>query len=216
MTVRIVIAEDHAVLCATLRALLDVEPDLEVVGEAANAGEVLCLIDQLRPDVVLLDLVLPDLQGFHTVCQVSRTLPTAHLLLLVDDEDVGVTREALLAGAAGCVVIRAAMTTLVCAVRAVAQGQLYIQPSVMRALLADWLPYPAWLQQSADRLTPREVDVVYLIAQGYTNREVAKTLGLSVRTVESHRENIMTKLGLHSRAELVRYAAARRLVHLPH
>lgn len=215
MRIRILIAENHPVLRAALRALLGAEPDLEVVGEARDMGEVLCLAATLRPDIILLDINLPELQGFQALRRLSRALPSVQILLLTDSEESSLVRDALVAGAVGCVVRQAADSTLVAAIRAVSQGCIYIQPDLLRALLSDPRLPPAWSREDAEDLTPREADVVRLIAQGYTNRQAAAELGLSVRTVESHRENVVVKLGLHSRAELVRYATARRLVAAP-
>jgi len=215
MRIRILIAENHVVLRASLRALLDGEPDLDVVGEAGDMGEVLCLAATRRPDVILLDISLLDQQGFEALRRLSRALPTMQILLLTDSEESSLVRDALVAGAAGCVVGQAADSTLVVAVRAVSQGCIYIQPDMLRALLRDLRPQPAWSEEGAEDLTPREVDVLRLIAHGSSNRQVAEALDLSVQTVESHRANIMLKLGLHSRMELVRYAAARRLADVP-
>jgi DNA-binding NarL/FixJ family response regulator len=215
MMIRILIAEDHPVLRAALRALLETEPDFEVVDEAADTDEALRLADQARPDVVLLDLGLPDLRGFGAVRLLRQAPCDSQVLLLMDYEDAGLARDALLAGASGCVISQLADSTLVAAVRAVSQGQLYIQQCLMRALLADLAPRAAWPQEGSVDLSSQELDVLRLIAQGYTNRQMAEELGLSVRTVGSHREKIMVKLGLHSRVELARYAAARRLVQVP-
>lgn len=207
MSFRMLIAEGHPALRADLRALLEAEPDLEVAGEADNMRELLHLAGRLCPDIILLDVELPGLQGFEAIRQLCEALPNTQLLLLTDYLDAGLGRDALLAGAAGCVVSRAAASTLAVAARAVSQGQLYIQQSVVRALLADPLVRTVSSQQAG--LTPRELDVLRLIAQGYTNRQVAEALALSVRTVESHRAKLMEKLDLHSRADLVRYAAGR-------
>jgi len=215
MSIRILIAENHAVLRAALRALLDTEPDLAVVGEAVNMGEVVCLAAALRPDVILLDIGLPGLQGFQALQRLRRALPTVQILLLTDSEESSLARDALVAGVAGCVVSQDAETTLVAAIQTVAQGCVYAPPSLVRTLLTELRLQPVWPELRAADLTACEVVIIRLIAQGYTNRQVAEELGVSVRTVECHRANIMLKLGLHSRMELVRYATAQRLVEVP-
>lgn len=213
MSFRILIAEDHPALRADLRTLLEADPDLEVVGEADDACGMLLLAGRLHPDVILLDMDLPDLRGFEAIRQLSETLGCARVLLLTHYVDDGLVRDALLAGAAGCVVSQSAETTLAVAARAVAQGQLYMSQSVVRALLADLRVHMA--PPRDDALTQCELDVLQLIAQGYTNRQVAEALALSMRTVETHRAKLMEKLGLRSRAELVRYATARGLAERP-
>jgi DNA-binding NarL/FixJ family response regulator len=215
MMIRVLLAEDHPVLRAALRALLDAELDLEVVGEARDSSATLDLAGQVRPEVIVLDIGLPGLQSFDTVRMLTQALPDTQLLILMDYEDAGLARDLLVAGAAGCVICQVADSTLAAAVRAVSQGQLYINPYVMRALLADLLLQAAFRQQATADLTPGEADVLRLVAQGYTNRQISEELGLSVRAVESHREKIMVKLGLHGRAQFVRYAAIQKLAAEP-
>jgi two-component system response regulator NreC len=215
MTIRILIAEHHAVLRAALRALLDAEPDFEVVGEAEHMGGVFCLAAALRPEIILLDIGMPDLRGFQALRRLSRKLPTARVLLLTDSAESSLAWDALAAGVAGCVVSQAAETTLVTAIQTVAQGYIYVQPSLVQTLLTELRLQSLRPELGEEDLTAGEVDVVRLIAQGYTNRQVAEALDLSVQTVESHRASVMLKLGLHSRVELVRYASARRLVEMP-
>ena len=215
MTIRILIAEHHALLRATLRALLDAEPDFEVVGEAENMSEVFDLAATVRPEIILLDIGMPDLQGFPALRRLSARLPTVQVLLLTDSEESSLARAALAAGVAGCVFSQAAETTLVPAIQMVAHGYLYAQPSLVQTLLTELRLQPVWPEPGEEDLTADEAGVVCLIAQGYTNRQVAETLNLSVQSVESHRASAMLKLGLHSRVELVRYASARRLVDMP-
>ena len=215
MAIRILLAEDHAALRAALRALLEAERDLEVVDEAGSAGEMLRLVDEVRPDVIVLDIGLPGLHGFEGTHELRQILPETQILVLMDEEDPSLTRDALVAGAADCVSSQAAESTLVTAIRAVSAAHLYIQPGVLRELLADRRMHSAWFEERTAGLTPCEVDVLRLIAHGRTNRQVAEELGLSVQMVESHRANIMAKLGLHSRVELVRYAATRQLARMP-
>jgi two-component system response regulator NreC len=205
--VRILLADDHGVLRAGLRALLNAEDDLEVVGEAVSGDEVLQLAPRLEPDLVLLDLNMPGPGGIEVTRQLGEMLDDTRVLVLTLHEDEGLMQEAINAGASGYIIKRAVESELINAIRAVARGEIYIHPSMTRALLrgpTSRTPSPscAW-----EPLTPRENDVLRLIVLGYTNRQAADELGLSVRTVESHRANLMSKLGLKSRVELVRWAA---------
>jgi two-component system response regulator NreC len=213
--IRILIAEFHSALRAALRSLLGAEPDIEIVGEAGDTSAMLGLAGELRPDVIVLDIGLPDLHGFEALRQLSHALPTTQILLLTDYHDPCLVRDAVIAGAAGCVASQDAGSTLVAAVRTVGLGNLYVQPDTVRALLADLIAPAAWSVERRVALTPREEDVLRLVALGFTNRQVAAELDLSVQAVESARDTIMIKIGLHSRVELVRYAALRRLIETP-
>ncbi len=206
MPTRILIADDHGVLRAGLRALLNAEPDVEVVGEAADGHETLRLVRDLEPDVVLLDLSMPGPGGIEVTRQVKRVLPDTRVLILTVHEDESLLREAIQAGAAGYIIKRAVESELINAIRAVWRGDVYIHPAMTRVLLKDVAPARAPDEPPAEPLTPRESEVLQLIAQGYTNRQIAEKLTISVRTVETHRANLMDKLGLRSRVELVRYA----------
>lgn len=206
MTIRILIADDHGVLRAGLRALLRAEPDLKVVGEAADGNAVLRLAHELRPDIVLLDVSMPGLGGIETTTRLRRLLPEARILILTIHEDEGLLREAIRAGAAGYIIKRAAESELINAIHVVWRGDIYIHPSLNRALLRDLSPVQAPDTPSVESLTPREVDVLRLIARGYTSRQIAEVLNISARTVEGHRANLTNKLSLHSRVDLVNYA----------
>lgn len=205
MTVRILIADDHGVLRAGLRALLNAEPDLDVVGEARDGREALRLAGELQPELVLMDVSMSGLDGLETTRLLRRHHPQIRVLLLTLHEEEDLVREAVEAGASGYIVKRAAGSELLGAVRAVAAGHMYVHPSMTRAFLGRQKALPEDTT-SADTLTPRETDVLELVAAGYTNRQVADRLGISSRTVETHRANLMAKLNLSSRAALVRYA----------
>lgn len=206
MPIRILIADDHGLLRAGLRALLNAEPDLQVVDEAADGPAALSMIQKLRPDVVLLDIGLPGLSGIEVTRRLQKTLPKIRVLILTVHEDESLLREAIRAGAAGYIVKRAVESELIDAIRAVWRGNQYVHPAMTHALLRDLAPPPPCDEPPVEQLTPREIGVLRLLAQGYTNRQVAETLHLSVRTVESHRSNLTSKLGMHSRLELIRYA----------
>ena len=207
MTVEILLADDHGVLRAGLRALLNAEKDLSVVGEAASGDEVLQLAVELRPDMVLLDLNMPGPGGIEVTRRLRDLLPETRVLVLTVHEDEGLLREAIDSGASGYIIKRAVESELINAIRAVANGDLYIHPSMTRALLREPTERKQAPPGAQESLTPRETDVLRLIVRGYTNRQAAEELGLSVRTVETHRANLMGKLGLESRVELVRWAA---------
>ena len=206
VAIQILIADDHGVLRAGLRALLNAEPDLEVIGEAADGDETLRAAWELQPHVVILDLSMPGPGGIEVIRQLKHVLPETRVLVLTVHEDDSLLREAIRAGAAGYVTKRAVESELINAIRAVWRGDIYVHPAMTRALLSGLQPSENEEQAPAEVLTPRETEVLRLIALGYTNRQIAEALSISIRTVETHRSNIMGKLGLRSRVDLVRYA----------
>lgn len=207
MLTRILIVDDHGVLRAGLKALLSDRVDMHVVGEAGDGQEALRQLLLLQPDLVLLDLSLPGMGGIEIARQIKEQRPSTAVLILTVFEDVSLLREALQAGASGYILKRAAGEELISAIQAVIRGDLYVHAALTRALLDGLSPAPQARPVGEETLTRREIDVLRLIAQGYTNRQIADSLTISIRTVESHRANLMSKLDLHSRVELVRYAA---------
>jgi DNA-binding NarL/FixJ family response regulator len=216
--IRILIADDHGLLRAGLRALLDADPHLEIVGEATTGEETLSRARDLCPDVVLLDIRMPGPGGIEATRQLAAALPETRVLILTAYEDEALLRGAMQAGAAGYIVKRAIESELLDAIHAVWRGDVYVHPAMTRALLKDVLPEPceAAAPPAGDGfcevLTARELDVLRLVATGHTNRQAADVLGIGVRTVETHRANVMDKLGLRGRVELVRYAMAHGLL----
>jgi two-component system, NarL family, response regulator NreC len=210
MSVRILIADDHGVLRAGLRTLLHGVADIQVVGEAGTGEEALQLADQVQPDLVLLDISMPGLDGLEVTRRLKDSWPATRVLIMTMHEDTGLLREALRAGAAGYIVKRAVESELITAIQAVHRGELYVHPSLTRGLFQDLTPAPP-ARLEVEALTPRELDVLRLLALGHTNRQIAQVLSLSVRTVESHRSSIVDKLGLRTRAELAQYAAEHHL-----
>ena len=208
MPTRILLADDHNILRAGLRALLNAESDFDVVGEADDGKQVLQLTATLRPDMVLMDINMPGLGGIEATKQLKATFPETHVLILTVHEDETLLRAAIHAGASGYVIKRAAESELINAIRAISQGDVYIHPAMTRVLLKDLAPMPPPKSSisTQETLTKREVDVLRLIARGYTNNQIAELLSISPRTVEGHRANLMQKLDLHSRVELVEYA----------
>jgi two-component system response regulator NreC len=216
MPTRILIADDHGVLRAGLRALLNAEPDLVVVGEAADGQAALRLAGEVHPDVVVMDISMPGADGIEVTRQLKKDSPSVHVLILTVHEDESLLRAAIRAGAAGYIVKRAVESELISAIHAACRGELYVHPSMTRALLHDLQPAFVSEDVAVELLTPREIEVLRLVAKGYTNRQIAEDLSISVRTVESHRANVMDKLNLRSRVELVRYATKHGLLDLVH
>ncbi len=220
--IRVFLADDHAVLRAGLKALLSAQADIDVVGEAGDGLEALREAERLRPDVVLADVGMPGLSGLELTHRLKESLPEARVLILTVHEDQSFLHRALRAGAAGYLVKRAAEEDLLAGIRAVARGEAFLFPPMTKGLIEDYLrrtsrtragdgdgtPTP----KPYDGLTPREVQVLRLIAQGYSNVQVGEALVISVKTVESHRARIVEKLGLRSRVELVRYAVGKGLL----
>ena len=208
--IRILIVDDHAVFRSGLRRLLDAEEDLEVVGEAPNADRAVFEALEARPDVVLMDLVMPEKGGIEGMPAVLQAVPEAKALVLSMQDDPRYVRAAFDAGASGYVLKDAADTEVVAAIRAVADGERYVHPALGARLVAADAEERRRAEQ--DPLSEREREVLRLLALGHTNQEIAKQLYISVRTAETHRAHIMQKLGLSSRAELVRYAIAEGLL----
>jgi two-component system, NarL family, response regulator NreC len=204
--IRILIADDHALVRAGLRALLLADPELEVVGEAGDGTEALRLCEELLPDLVLLDITMPGDSGIATAQRLKEARPELVVLFLTMHEEEGLLHEALRAGAAGYVIKRAEASELLQAIRAATRGDIYVHPAMTRGLLQQPVTTQHRRTAPEPELTPRELEVLRLLVRGNTNRQIAGLLGLSIRTVESHRANLMGKLGLASRVELVEYA----------
>ena len=213
MPIRILIADDHAVVRSGLRALLLADPEIEVVGEAKDGSETLELAGTLHPDVVLLDVTMPPENGIKTAKRLKAEYPEIVLLFLTMHEDEALLHEALRAGAAGYVTKRAEESEILQAIHAVIHGDIYVHPAMTRALLHRPVTTEHRRGMPEVSLTRRELDVLRLLAKGNTNRQIAGLLNLSMRTVENHRANLMGKLGLVSRVELVSYAEEHNLLY---
>jgi two-component system, NarL family, response regulator NreC len=205
--IRIVIVDDHAVVRSGLKLLLDGQEDLEVVGEAGDARTAVFEVRAQKPDVVLMDVVMPSGSGIEATPAVLKEAPDAKVLILSMQDDPAYVREAFAAGASGYVLKEAADAELVAAVRKVAAGQRYVHPTLGARLVAAEADERARAEE--DPLSEREHEILRLLALGHTNQEIASQLYLSVRTVETHRAHIMQKLRISTRAELVRYALER-------
>jgi two-component system response regulator NreC len=215
--IRLLLADDHAVVRAGLRMLLSADPGVEIVGEAENGAQALRLARDLAPDVVLMDISMPDMNGIEATRRIKELCPDVAVLALTMHEDDQYFFEMLAAGASGYVPKRAAPNDLISAIQAVQDGGVFLFPSVARLLVKDYLQRTEQAGNTGQRfdvLTEREREVLTLIAQGLSNQEIADKLVISVKTVNRHRENIMAKLNLHSRVELVHYAIEKGLIDL--
>lgn len=212
--IRLLLADDHALLREGVRLILESQPDMVVVGEAATGKEVVQRARELRPDVVLMDLTMPGGNGLEATQAIKREWPETQVLVLTMHDTQEYFFRLLQSGASGYVVKGAQKEDLLAAVRAVAQGGVYLYPTLARHLVSDYLhhAHQAENEDPVNRLTDREQEVLRLLADGLTGREIAERLVLSPATVERHRANLMAKLGLHSRVELIRYAVRRGLI----
>ena len=213
MTTRLLLVDDHAVVRSGLRMLLENERDVEIIGEAGTASEALEAAVRLKPNVILMDIGLPDMSGIEATREIKRRCPEVSIVALTIHEDEEYFFKMLEAGASGYVPKRAAPEELLTAIRAAATGQVYLYPSLAKLLVRDFLSggRPS-SERTASDLTDREQEVLTYLAEGANNEEIAASLVISRKTVARHRENIMRKLNLHSRAELVRYAIRKGII----
>jgi two-component system response regulator NreC len=214
MKIRLMIIDDHAVVRMGLRMLLEGESDFEIVGEAESASEAINQIARFNPEVVLMDIGLPDLSGIDATREIKRIYPETAIIALTIHESEEYFFKMLEAGASGYVPKRAAPEELITAIFAAAKGEVYIYPSLAKLLVKDYLGQQKKDQSedSLDGLTSREQEVLVLLADGESNAEIAEKLNISPKTVARHRENIMAKLNLHSRTELVKYAIRKGII----
>ena len=208
--IRVLVVDDHTVVRSGLRLLLDTEPDIETVGEAPNADRAVFEAIELKPDVVLMDLVMPEKGGIEGMPAVLKAVPTAKVLVLSMQDEPRYVRAAFAAGASGYVLKEAAEAELVAAIREVAKGGRYVHPTLGARLIEAEASERRRAEE--DPLSDREREVLKLLALGQTNQEIAALLFISVRTAETHRAHIMQKLQLANRADLVRYALAQGLL----
>ena len=212
--IRLLLVDDHAVVRTGLQMLLEDEEDLQIVGQTDSGLEALNLIEECRPDVVVMDITLPDLSGIEATRLIKSRYPEIFIVALTIHEDPAYFFEMLQAGASGYVPKRAAPQDLITAIHAAFAGEIYLYPSLAKSLVQDYLSRSELEPdtQPEEELTPREQEVLELLAQGAGNEDIAAQLVISKHTVARHRENLMRKLQLHSRSELVKYAIRKGLI----
>lgn len=215
MAIRVLICDDHMMVRQGVHMVLQSEPDIDLVAEAGRGLEAVKLAEVHKPDVVIMDISLPDISGIEATRQIKALLPEVHIIGLTMHEEEPYVMELLKAGADGYIVKRSAAADLVSAIRSVMQGQAVLDPVVTRAVVAGYVSQKVTPQIQSDEvasLTPREREVLILVAKGNTNAEIARLLYISEKTVQTHRSNILDKLDIHDRTELVRFAIRNGLI----
>lgn len=213
MKIRVLLADDHTILRDGIRSLIEDEPDMEVVGEAEDGITVVKLANTLKPDVILMDLAMPLLNGLEATRQIRKNQPGAKILILTMHENEEYIRQVLAAGAMGYILKDAAARELLGAIRSVHKGEVVLSPAITRLIVTDYLRWgDLSAQEPSDGLTDRERQILQLIAEGYTNKQIADILSISIKTVQAHRLNLMKKLDLHDRGELIKYAIQKKII----
>jgi two-component system response regulator NreC len=212
--IRLMLVDDHEIVRTGLRMLLEHQPDMEIVGEASTGSEVLEMAALAKPDVIVMDITLPDISGIEATRRIKQSQPGAAVVALTIHEDEQYFFEMLQAGASGYVPKRAASEDLINAIRAAYNDEIYLYPSLAKALVSDFLGRSRTGPEdiTLGELTPREAEVLELLAEGLSNDQIADQLVISPHTVARHRENLMRKLGLHSKSELVKYAIRKGII----
>ena len=212
--IRLLLVDDHEVVRSGLRMLLENESDLNIVGEASTGDEAMSLVETIKPDVVIMDITLPDISGIEATRRIKEIHPNVAVVALTIHEDQRYFFEMLQAGASGYVPKRAAPDDLITAIHAAHRGEMYIYPSLAKLLVGDFLARSNEedARKAMNGLTRREQEVLFMLAEGKNNDEIADLLSISAHTVARHRENLMGKLGLHNRSELVKYAIRKDLI----
>jgi two-component system response regulator NreC len=210
--ISVLIVDDHTIVRSGVRMLLEAESDIKVVGEALNGREALELVETLHPDVVLMDITMPEMDGLEATMQLKTRFPDINVLVLTMHRSDDYFFEMLKAGASGYILKGAKTSELINAVRIVQRGEIFLYPSMTQKLVQGSLQLADWENEAEPSLSPREKEIFRLLAEGYSNKEIAEKLVISPSTVHSHRGNLMEKLGLNNRRELIQYARKRGLI----
>ena len=209
---RILICDDHTLFVEGLKAMLRNEPSLEIVGEARDGRQAVEQVKHLKPDLLLMDVSMPDMNGFDATRQVHKFDPTVKVLILTMHDEEELVARCLEAGAAGYIIKDAPASQLLYAIEMVQKGERYLSPVVLKKVMETYVKNTNRPQTSYDRLSPREREVLKLLAEGLSVKEIATRLDLSVKTVDAHKTNLMKKIGVHDRAELIKYAIQKKLI----
>lgn len=213
--IRILLADDHTIVRNGIRSLLEDEPDMQVIGEAEDGHAAVRMTAQFEPDVVVMDIAMPLLNGLEATRQIKRDHPDVKVLILTMHENEEYIRQVLAAGAMGYILKDAAVRDLLGAIRAVCRGEAVLSPAITRLVIEDYLRWGDLQPEQQDNsLSAREREVLQLIAEGYTNKQIAEILAISIKTVQSHRANLMRKLDLHDRGELIKYAIQKKIIEI--
>lgn len=213
MDTKVLLADDHAILRDGLRMVLDAQPGISVVGEAEDGRQALDMVEELHPDVVVMDIAMPNMNGLEATRQIKRRFPDVKVVILTMHENQQYLVQIVKVGATACVLKRSAGTELVTAVKAAARGESYFSPSIASMLLEDYrILLDHGTADDEELLTEREREVLQLVAEGRTNQEIADLLTLSIKTVQTHRAHIMEKLNAHDRTDLVKYAISKGMI----
>jgi two-component system, NarL family, response regulator NreC len=213
--IRIFLADDHTILREGIRSLLENESDMEVVGEAEDGHQAVKMVRQIKPDVVLMDIAMPRLNGLEATSQIKKLIPDSKILILTMHDNEEYIRKALASGAMGYILKDAAARELMDAIRAVYRGEAVLSPAVTRLVIEDYLRWGDLKPEvPQDDLSEREREILQLIAEGNTNKQIAEILCISIKTVQAHRSNLMNKLDLHDRGELIKYAIQKKIIEI--
>lgn len=213
--IRILLADDHTLVRSGIRALLEAEPGLSVIGEAEDGRTAVALACQLKPDVVLMDIAMPLLNGLEATRQLKQQSPQMRVLILSMHDNEEYIRQALEAGAMGYLLKDTTAGELISAIRSVYRGEAVLSPAITRLVIEDYLRWGGMRpQEEVNSLSPREREILQLIAEGYTNKQIAEILSISIKTVQAHRNSLMQKLDLHDRGELIKYAIQKKIIEI--
>jgi two-component system, NarL family, response regulator NreC len=210
--IRVLIADDHTIVRSGVRLLLEAEPDIRVVGEAIDGQEALAMAETAQPDVVLMDIAMPGMDGMEATRRIKARWPQVQVLVLTMHRSDEYFFEMLKAGASGYILKGAETSDLIHAVRVVGRGEVFLYPTMAQKLVKDYINFTQWGQGAGSSLSPREKEILRLLSEGCSTKEIAEKLVISPSTVHSHRSNLMIKLGLSNRRELIQYARQRGLI----